>query len=385
MHTLRVHSFSLNCMLQAKISDLIGIINKIAPPSLAEAWDNVGLQVGDPAAAVERVMVALDPAPASLREAIVQSCQLLITHHPLLFKPLKKISTSDETGLLIHTAIRNNLSIIALHTNYDIAGNGVNDLLARRLDLLNPRPLKVTSREELVKLAVFVPLTHQDELLNALLPFSGFPGNYADCSFRVSGLGTFRPLDGAKPFLGDVGKRETVEESRVEILLRKSSLQQALKALQNAHPYEEPAFDIVPLLNDGKVEGIGRIGELQQPVTVEEFAAFVKERLGISSVRLSGGRGKRVSRVALCGGSGSSLMHEAARQGADLFVTGDMKYHEAREAQAMGIAVVDAGHFATEQLMVEGLGAQLEDELGRRKLPVTVLRCTAEADPFELI
>ncbi|HZV81342.1 MAG TPA: Nif3-like dinuclear metal center hexameric protein, partial [Geobacteraceae bacterium] len=342
-------------------------------------------QVGDPTAEIKKVMVALDPCPVSVEEAIHHSCQLLVTHHPLIFKPLKRISTADEAGKLIHRSIGNNLAIASLHTNYDIAENGVNDLLAGRLGLQGCRPLKVTARSELLKLVVFVPLTHQDELMNALLPYSGMPGNYADCSFRVSGFGTFKPLDGAQPFLGSVGKRETVEECRLEIMLRRSELQSALKALRGAHPYEEPAFDLIPLHNEGGVLGIGRIGELSLPATFGDFADLVKERLGISFLRLVGEKGKRVSRVAVCGGSGASLLRDAARQGADVYVTGDIKYHEAREAESQGIAVIDAGHFATEKLMIEGLAAQLGEELARRRLEVTVMPCTSENDPFLVI
>lgn len=385
MHTFRVHSFSFDGMQQAKLSDLIGIINKIAPPALAEDWDNVGLQVGDPSAEVQRVMVSLDPCPAAVEEAIRNSCQLLVTHHPLIFKPLKRISTADEAGQLIHRAISSNLAIVSLHTNYDIVENGINDLLANRLGLQECRPLKVTARSELLKLAVFVPLTHQEQLLDALLPYSGMPGNYADCSFRTAGLGTFKPLEGANPFLGSVGTRETVEECRLEMVMRRSEVQPALKALRRAHPYEEPAFDLIPLHNDGVVQGLGRIGEIAAPLSLGEFADFVKARLDISSLRLVGETGKRISRVALCGGSGASLLREAVRQGADLYVTGDIKYHEAREAESQGIALIDAGHFATERLMIRGVEADLAQECSRRRLGVTVMTCGVEKDPFRIM
>jgi dinuclear metal center YbgI/SA1388 family protein len=372
-------------MPKTKVSDILGIINKIAPPALAENWDNVGLQVGDPAKEVQRIMVALDPGPQAVDAALESSCQLLLTHHPLIFKPLKRISTNDETGRVIHRAISGGLSIISAHTNYDSAGSGVNDLLAAALGVTGCRPLKVVLQEELLKLVVFVPLSHQEQLMEALLPFSGMSANYADCSFRVSGQGTFRPLSGAAPFIGTVGERESVEESRFEILVRKPELQPALKALRKAHPYEEPAFDIIPLLNEGECEGLGRIGTLETPVPLKEFAAAVKERLGLASLRVVGDAEQRISRVALCGGSGSSLLRDAAREGADLFVTGDIKYHDAREAQALGIALLDAGHFATERLMIQGLSVRLEGECAKRRFEVEVLRCAAELDPFEVI
>lgn len=380
-----MHSFSFVGTLQAKLSDIVGIINQIAPPALAEDWDNVGLQVGDPANWIERLMIALDPCPEAVDSAIKSSCQLLLTHHPLIFKPLKRISTTDETGRLIHRAITNNLAIVSLHTNYDVTQNGINDLLAEAMGVTGCRPLKISHREELVKLTVFVPVTHHDALMNALLPFSWMSGNYADCSFTTSGHGTFRPLQGAAPYIGKVGKRECVEESRFEMLIRRSDLQAALKAMRKAHPYEVPAFDIAPLLNEGRQSGIGRIGILESGRTVKSFAESVKKCLGISSVRLVGDPDKRIAKVALCGGSGSSLLHDAAREGADLFLTGDIKYHDAREAQSLGIAVIDAGHFATERLMVAGFSVQMKNELNKRRFEVEVLRCTAESDPFEVI
>lgn len=385
MHTNRVHSFSFVGTLQPKLSDIVGIINKIAPPALAEDWDNVGLQVGDPSSGIERIMVALDPCPEAVNAAITGSCQLLLTHHPLIFKPLKRITTTDATGRLIHQAIAGRLAIVSLHTNYDVATNGVNDLLAEALGVTSCRPLKVSHREELLKLTVFVPLSHHGALLDALLPFSWLSGNYADCSFTTSGQGTFKPLAGASPYIGRVGERESVQESRFELLISKADLQPALKSLRKAHPYEEPAFDIIPLLNEGLQSGIGRIGLLESRPQLKDFAASVKKCLGAASLKIVGDPEQRISKLALCGGSGAPLIREAAREGADLFLTGDIKYHDAREAQALGLALIDAGHFATERLMIDGLSAQLEKELNRRKFEIEVLRCTAESDPFEIL
>jgi len=380
-----VHSFSFVGILRAKLSDIVGIINKIAPPILAEDWDNVGLQVGDPANEIERIMVALDPCPDSVDAAIKNSCQLLLTHHPLIFKPLKRITTADETGRLIHQAITNRLAIVSLHTNYDITQNGINDLLADALGITYCRPLKISHREELLKLTVFVPRTHHDAVMNALLQFSPSSGNYAECSFTSSGQGTFMPLAGASPYIGSVGKRESVEESRFELLIRKADLQTVLKSLRKTHPYEEPAFDVVPLLNEGLQSGIGRIGLLESSPLLKDFAENVKKTLGTTSLRIVGNPEQRISKMALCGGSGASLLRDAAREGADLFLTGDIKYHEAREAQSLGIALIDAGHFATERLMVDGLSVQMEKELSRRKFETQILRCTAESDPFAVI
>jgi len=221
--------------------------------------------------------------------------------------------------------------------------------------------------------------------MNALLPFSWQSSKYADCSFTSSGQGTFRPLAGASPYLGKIGERESVEESRFEMLIRKADLQPVLKSLRRAHPYEEPAFDITPLLNEGAQSGIGRIGLLESTPLLKDLAESVKKCLGTPALRVVGNPEQRISKLALCGGSGASLLRDAAREGADAFLTGDIKYHEAREAQALGIALIDAGHFATEILMVEGLSLQLEKELGKRKHDTKVLRCKTESDPFKVL
>lgn len=369
-------------MTTPKISDIIGIINKIAPFALAEEWDNVGLQVGDPAAPAGRIMVALDPLPEAVDAAISAKCSLLLTHHPLLFRPLKKISLSDPHSALIARAIRNDLAVVSLHTNYDIAPGGLNDLLAERLDVLDCVPLKETGGEELVKLTVYVPREHVERVHDVLAPFSGFIGNYSDCSFRVMGTGTFKPLPGARPVVGTVGTREDVDEARLEVLLRRGDIGAAVNAMLKAHPYEEPAFDLYPLLNRGEARGLGRVGRLAAPLALREFASIVKDRLAQPAVRVVGDLGRQVKKIALCGGSGASLVKNACFKGADVLVTGDIKYHEAREAEAAGLALVDAGHFATEHLMVHGLVQRLEMELAYRGLDALVIACEGENEPF---
>ncbi len=369
-------------MIPPKVSDIVGIINKIAPFRYAEEWDNVGLQVGDPAAPAERIMVALDPGRDVLEAAVADSYHLLLTHHPLIFTPLKRIAATDPTGNLVTLAIRHALTVVSLHTNFDIAAGGVNDLLAERLGIVSCLPLKMTGAEELVKLSVFVPQGHEEQVLEALFRFTGVIGNYRDCSFRTDGTGTFTPQAGAQPFIGEVGRREEVKESRLEVLVRGTDVASVVKALGKAHPYEEPAFDLYPLLNKGVERGLGRIGVLSASTTLGEFVAFVRERLGLQGLRYVGDAGRRVRKVALCGGSGASLLRTAQYQGADVLVTADIKYHEAREAEALGIALVDAGHFATERVMVRGLAARLENELVAGGFAATVTAFDGEKEPF---
>ncbi|MBI5483792.1 MAG: Nif3-like dinuclear metal center hexameric protein [Deltaproteobacteria bacterium] len=364
-------------------SDVLGIINKIAPVSLAEEWDNPGLQIGDPAAQASRIMVALDPSAEVIDSAIRSSCQLLVTHHPLIFKPLKSISTSTSQGAAIHAAIRAGLSIICMHTNYDIARGGLNDLLATRIGLSDCIPLHVTTVQELLKLVVFVPAEYLEQLRSALFPYADSFGNYCDCSFTTSGEGTFTPLDGADPFIGTVGQHQKVSEQRLELLLESRNLPRAIKALLAVHPYEEPAFDIYPLRNEGEKLGLGRIGQLPEELSLADFAGQLRKTLPAAGLRYVGDPSATVSKVALCSGSGAALLRDAARAGADVLVTGDVKYHEAREAQELGIALIDAGHFNTEIIMAAEITEQIEAALcsaGYKNCQV--LPCRVETDPF---
>jgi dinuclear metal center YbgI/SA1388 family protein len=370
----------------SKVSDIIGIINKIAPASLAESWDNSGFQIGDPSTEVKRIMVALDPAPDVVDSAIDSSCQLLVTHHPLIFKPLKSISASNPQGALIQKAIKNGLSIVSMHTNYDIANGGLNDLLAAKIGLSAFVPLSVTASTELVKLIVFVPTDHLVQVRSALLPFASTQGNYRDCSFSAGGEGTFTPLAGALPFIGKVAELANVMEERLELLIDRLQLPKAIKSMLAAHPYEEPAFDIYPLLNDGEKVGLGRIGRLLKPLTLAEYAGQIKMNLSAPSLRFVGDSEAVISKVALCSGSGSSLLRDAARAGADVLVTGDIKYHEARDAQGLGLALIDAGHFSTEIIMVNDIAERLGlalNEAGFKDCLVEA--CRSETDPFLIL
>jgi len=380
-----MHSFHLYGMINPKLSDIAGIINKKYPFSLAEEWDNVGLQLGDPTTEVTRIMVALDPLPQVITSAINSNCNLLVTHHPLIFSPLRQITTSTITGSSILKAAQRNLGLLAMHTNYDIAQDGLNDLLARRIGLNETRPLKITGRDELTKLVVFVPQEQLDTVRTALLPHTESLGNYQDCSFSTAGEGTFLPLAGARPAIGTPGKLEKVPEQRLELLLRRTQLSKAIRALLAVHPYEEPAFDCYPLLNESTPNGLGRIGRLQQPAKLQDWAAGLAHQLECETVRFVGDPARMIQKIALCSGSGASLLRDAVRAGADLLLTGDIKYHEAREAEAQGIALIDAGHFNTEIIMVTAIRDFLNSALQQAGHTVEVLTAECEQDPFRTI
>lgn len=368
-----------------KVSDILGFINKIAPPTLAESWDNPGLQVGNPTGEVNRIMVALDSSPPVIEAAIRSRCNLLVTHHPLIFKPLSSVSTATPHGKSIHDAIENKLSIIALHTNYDSADGGLNDLLAQKIGLLSCTPLQATWTQKLVKLVVYVPSEHLESVRSAMLPFAEKLGKYSDCSFAAKGLGTFTPLSGASPFVGKEGVFERVAEERLELLMDQDVMPKALKSLRLSHPYEEPAFDVYPLLNQGRSLGLGRIGRLSSPLPLEAYAARLAGILRSPGLRYVGEAAALVSKVALCSGSGASMIKAAKRAGADLLVTGDLKYHEARDAEDLEMAVIDAGHFPTEIIMVAAVAEQLKQmisEFGNENCEV--VQCSSERDPFQI-
>ncbi len=368
----------------AKLSDIVGIISKIAAPGLAESWDNSGLQVGDPAAEIKRIMVSLDASPAVVESAIALGCQLLVTHHPLIFKPQKTISASTPLGHIIHKAISGGLAIVSMHTNYDIAEDGLNDVLAAKLGLTGCLPLQITSEQELLKLVVFVPEGSLEAVRRALLPYAENIGAYRDCSFSASGEGTFTPQDGSKPFIGTIGETEHTRELRLELLISRPMLARSVKTLLAVHPYEEPAFDVYPLLNEGKKLGLGRVGRLVTTVSLAEFAEQVGVALGMNGLRYVGNPTAQVKKVALCSGSGASLLHTAARAGADVLVTGDVKYHDARDAEDLGIALIDAGHFHTEIIMVDAVSNRLDLMLKESGFDnCEVLTSSVESDPFK--
>lgn len=365
-----------------RIQDLVGLIHKLYAPELAEDWDNVGLQVGDPGRALDRVMVALDPGLEAVEAARDAGAQALVTHHPLLFKPVKRLTPDDAVGKVLWTAVRDDVAIISAHTNLDCAVDGLNSWLAQKMGVEQAIPLQAVAGDYL-KLVVFVPVGHEDAVADALFSAGGGQiGAYDQCSFRSSGEGTFRPGPGTQPYIGTVGQREKAEEVRLETIIPKRKLLRVLEKMQKAHPYEEVSYDLLPLQNQVPGAGLGRIGRLAQQASLGEFAARVKESLGCDHLRLIGADQMPVRKVALCGGSGAFLLQTAHRQGADVLVTGDVKYHEARQAEELGIALIDAGHFATEQLMIEQVTQSLQAAARQLNWGVAFEAYTGEEDPF---
>ena len=367
-----------------RIQDLVGLVHKLYAPELAEDWDNVGLQVGDPGAPLERVMVALDPGLSAIQAARDAGAQALVTHHPLLFRPIKRLTPEDAVGQALWTAVRDGVAIISAHTNLDCAVAGLNSWLAVRLGVQQSAPLQPVAGDYL-KLTVFIPAGHEQSVAEALFSAgAGQIGAYDECSFRARGEGTFRPGLGTNPFIGEIGQREQADEIRFETIVPKRKLARVLEKMHKAHPYEEVAYDLVPLQNQVPGAGLGRIGRLEQATTLDAFAAGVKAALGCDHLRVTGAGRRPVHKIALCGGSGAGLLQTAHRLGADVLVTGDVKYHDARQAEELGMALIDAGHFATEKLMIEQVADSLREAAHQRHWEIVFEAYAGEADPFRL-
>ncbi|MCC6465032.1 MAG: Nif3-like dinuclear metal center hexameric protein [Planctomycetes bacterium] len=333
-----------------KVSRLVDFFDQHYPFALAEEWDNVGLVVGDPGAEVQGVFMAVDVTHDVLQQAHEAGCNVLVTHHPVIFKPVQKLNTAELQGGLVARAIRDGCALVSLHTNLDSAKGGLNDTLCSLLGLIETRPLVDSGRERFFKLAVFAPQTHADAVREALFAAgAGHVGNYDLCSFNTEGTGTFRGEEGkTDPFLGKPGVLERAAEVKIEVILRREMAGRVVGAMLGAHPYEEVAYDLVPLANKEGTTGLARIGRLPSPVTLEQFAAVVQQA-GILVKAVLGEPGAKVSRVALCSGAGSDFTTRALSAGADVYLTAEVKHHHALAAAYKGMAMVEAGHGSLEQ------------------------------------
>jgi dinuclear metal center YbgI/SA1388 family protein len=356
-----------------KVKDFLDIIDRLAPPELAMDWDNSGLQVGDKEAEVKRVALALDPTSANIRQALKSECQLLITHHPLIFKPISQVSLQNPLTAPVFLAVSGGLAIIAAHSNWD--ATGVAYELADLLELTN---LRVMSPESLtyLKLVVFVPPTHLDVIKRAVFKAgAGVIGAYDQCFFRVSGQGGFRvPLDG-HPFSGQPGAEHTTQEERLEIILPLTLKNKVCEAIRASHPYEEPAFEFYEVQT--MEAGSGLSGEWNPPRYGQEI---IKKVLG-SNVRLIGPKPQLISQIALLPGSGGNFILDAQRTGADLYITGELNHHQALLAQEIGLSVLSAGHFETERPSMFRLQRELQKVIDpQHQVTFTMLE---ETPPFQ--
>lgn len=346
------------------------------PPATAAAWDSVGLQVGDPAWEVERVLVCLDVTSAVVAEAADGPPTLVLAHHPLLFRPLARLTPTTASGRVALAAAGARVAVLAAHTNLDVAtdGAGTSDPVVGVLGLADVAPLTSDLAEgDRLKLVTFVPVEHTGAVLDALAAAgAGTIGNYERCSFRLTGTGTFRPVAGADPFSGEVGRDHEEREDRLELEVPRGDVPAVLAALRAAHPYDEVAYDLYPQV--AARPGFGRVGDLEPPLTLREVATRLREHLPAPHLRYAGDPERRIRRLAVVGGAGDSLIGAAHAAGADCYVTGDLRHHATLDALEQDLALIDAGHHATESAAlprwIERLrAAGAEQGLGAQVLP----------------
>lgn len=354
-----------------RLADVIALLDDWFDPRRAEPWDAVGLVCGDPDEPVERVLLAVDAVPATVAEATSTRSQLLLTHHPLLLTPVHGVPAYDPKGGLVHRMIRAGIAHFVAHTNADSADPGVSDALAERIGLRDLRVLDPDDEEPNDKLVVFVPTGAAARLVDALAAAgAGAIGAYDRCAWTTEGTGTFRPLAGASPAVGRVGEVEQVPETRVEMVVPRGRRAAVVTALRAAHPYEEPAFDLVTSAALPGRRGTGRIGELGEPMTLRAFTEHAAAVLPPTAwgVRAAGDPDRIVRTVAVCGGAGGSLTETARRAGADAYLTSDLRHHPVVEAVSErggdGMALVDAAHWATESPWLDAVAARLRRQLG---------------------
>jgi dinuclear metal center YbgI/SA1388 family protein len=334
------------------IKEVVQIIEEVAPLSYQESYDNSGLIIGSYTDEVSGILICLDSTEEIVDEAIAKNCNLIIAHHPILFSGIKKINGNNYIEKTLLKAIKSNVAIYAAHTNLDNAYNGVNYKIAEKLGLKNCKTLS-PQKGKLKKVIVFSPETHLEQVRNSMFQAgAGAIGNYAECSFNSSGDGTFKPLENANPFVGKANELHTEKEVKIEVVVDPHLLSKVLSAMFDAHPYEEVAYDILSLENPSNNTGSGLVGELEVEQDELSFLKSLKVSLKTDCVRHTNLLDKKIKKVALCGGAGSFLLGKAIQLNADVFITGDFKYHQFFDAEDK-IIIADVGHYESEQFTKE--------------------------------
>lgn len=333
-----------------RLEVLVQKLEKKFPLKLKEEWDNVGLMIGNPMQEVNKVLLTLDVNLKVVEEAIENNVQCIISHHPLFFKGLKNINLSTSQGKIIEKLITHNIAVYSMHTNYDVAEGGLNDELCQMLELKDCTILETTYKEKLYKVAVYVPITHREQVREAIIShMTTCIGNYAGCTFSYKGEGTFMPLEGSNPYVGNKDNLCRVEENKIEFIVAEGEVSSLLSCIKKVHPYEEVAIDQYELCNISKEYGIGRYGKLEVPISVEDFIKKVKQCFKVDYVRVTPIHKSQIQTVALCSGAGSEYINKAAKV-ADVYITGDLKFHEGQMADALNLTVIDVGHYASENI-----------------------------------
>lgn len=369
-----------------RLSDVISVLDELYDPAWAQSWDAVGLVAGDRDATVRRVVFAIDPVMPVIEEAVSLDADLLVTHHPLLLRPVHSVSSDQPKGRAVTALIRAGIALHVVHTNADVASPGVSDALAEAIGLGSCTALRPTSADALDKVITFVPTRDAERLIDALAEAgAGRLGDYARAAWTAEGTGTFTPLPGARPAIGSVGTPEQVIETRVEMVLPPSRRAAVVGALKAAHPYEEPAFDIIETVPPQGQRGIGRVGELSGAESLGALSERVAAALPrtVTGIRVAGDPDHPVRRVAVCGGAGDDLFDDVRASGVDAYVTADLRHHPASEAREYGApALVDCSHWASEWPWLLDAERRLQEGVARHGTTVETHVSRIVTDPW---
>jgi dinuclear metal center YbgI/SA1388 family protein len=368
--------------MPVKVREIHEWLESRFPEGWAEGWDHVGLQLGDPEKPVERTGISLEAAPRSVSWAVQKNLHLLICHHPLFFNPITSLRDDREPGRTASQMIKAEVCLLVAHTNLDAAPEGVSTALGRRLGLMDLIPLEKRSQDQ-VKLVLFVPVGYEEKIMKVLDAFdAGRIGSYRLCTFKSRGEGTFVPEKGSSPFMGEPGRMERASEWRLEVTLLRTVVPELIMRLRPAHPYEEMAFDVYPLENLSAGVGLGRVGRFEPPIEGEALIRRLKEDIEAPWVRVSGTVPPVVKKVAVCGGSGGSLIAEALSARAEIFICGEIGYHPVVSQQGGALTLIEIGHYPSEKWVIPMLAESLREASRSRGWGLEVLEDQQPGDPY---
>lgn len=363
------------------VAEIADHLQEFAPLDLAAEWDNVGLLLGDRKTEVRRLMTCLTVTPEVVAEAVADEVNMIVTHHPILFRGAKKLTSGTAEGRMLLELARADIAVYSPHTAFDNTRGGINDMLAERLGLTEVVPLQRNDGPRQCKIAVFTPEKDLEAVMNAMFAAgAGNIGEYSQCSFRLAGTGSFFGSEQSNPTLGQKGRREEVSEYRLEVICPESAVDRVVAAMRKAHSYEEPAFDVIPLRPIRAALGVGRIGKLRKPTPLAKLSRLVKTRLDAGVVQTVGDMDQEVSKIAIVCGAGGEMLQDVFRARADVFLTGEMRFHDYLAARANGLALILPGHYATERCGIE----QLADLLKLRFTALDIWPSRREQDPVSV-
>lgn len=368
--------------------DFVKKFEQEVPTWLAMDKDPIGLHVGDLRRTVKKIMVTLDVRPEVVEEAIKENVDFILAHHPPIYRPIARLDLSDAQNQMYAQLIKHDITVYAAHTNLDNANNGMNDWLAEMLQLEDVEIMDVTKTIHLKRLNVYVPYTHVEQVRHAMTNAGAghITNDYRDCSYSVSGVGRFTPVQSAQPTIGEVGKPEEVAEERIEVIVKDSDLKNVIQAMIQAHPYEEPVFETYTIDQlQPEQFGLGRIGNLANEMDLSVFIEHVKQTFQVEGVRVVAPQNqtdKKVKRVALCGGDAGKYYPKAIQKGADVYITGDVYYHTAHDMQADGLTVIDPGHHI-EEICIPKLHEMLASWSGELDWDVEIITSKIDTNPFK--